>query len=48
MFHSNFHILDLFFSNSFAVLYKLELIVHVTVFPQMLFAFQSYSVVEGS
>jgi hypothetical protein len=45
IFHSNFHTLDLFFSNSFAVLYKLELIEQVTVFPQMLFIFQSYSAV---
>jgi hypothetical protein len=35
-------ILDLFFSNIFAVLYKLEVTVYVTVFPQMWFTFQSY------
>jgi hypothetical protein len=45
IFHSSFHTLDLFFSNSFAVLYKLELTEQVTVFSQMLFTFQSYSVV---
>jgi hypothetical protein len=44
MFHSNFHILDLVLSNSFAMLYKLELTVNVTVFPQMLFTSQSYNV----